>query len=157
MQILIIARSNGMDARGWSVQYRRARQLRVDEWHLGMCLLLSHFIPAPIFDPPMPHALKTHVRAHAHTHTITYTDQWRAQRQGRIVHPARRERDHVRFTDATAKSARGLPVHLLAPRAEGVDRHRCALRHGARARARHVRDGDEGNTGEWSAVKIIHT
>ena len=38
----------------------------------------------------------------------------------------------------------------------GVDRHRCALRHGARARAWHVRDGNEGNTGEWWAVKIIH-
>ena len=45
MQVLIIARSNGMDARGWSVQYRRAQQL--DEWHLGTCLFLSHFTPPP--------------------------------------------------------------------------------------------------------------
>jgi hypothetical protein len=113
--------------------------------------------PAPIFDPPTPHVLKMRVRAHAHAHTITYADQRRARRQERIVDPVRREQDRVRLADATAKSTRGLPVHLPAPRAEGVDRHRCALRHGARARAWHVCDGDEGNTGEWWAVKIIHT
>ncbi len=77
-----------------------------------------------------------------HTHALT--DQRGVRRQRRIVHPARRE--EIAF-GSPMQQQKPIEDHqfIYRPRTEGVDRRTRARRHGARARARHVRDGHEGD------------
>lgn len=167
MQILIIARSHGMDARGWSLvspisSCTTTRRMALGTWVYVSFALPLH--PPPSLIRQTPHALRMRVHAHTHAHTITYADQRRTRRQGRIVHPAQRERDRVRLANATAKSTRRLPIHLPARRAEGVDLHGgCALRHGAElGRSTFATVKDEGDGAQHGRVVepsrlIIHT
>jgi len=116
--------------------------------------------PAPIFGPPTPHALKTRAGAHAHAHILTYADQRRARPQGRIVHPARRERDCVRLADATQnplENYRFIYRHLAPKELTRIDAHYDMAQELGRGTFATVMKAMARNTGEWWAVKIIHT
>jgi hypothetical protein len=116
--------------------------------------------PAPIFGPPTPHALKARAGAHAHAHILTYADQRRARPQGRIVHPARRERDCVRLADATQnplENYRFIYRHLAPKELTRIDAHYDMAQELGRGTFATVMKAMAPNTGEWWAVKIIHT
>jgi hypothetical protein len=97
--------------------------------------------------PPPPPMLDASERARAHTLTLTSTrtDQPGTRYKRTICPSARRKRDRVWLADATANSIRGLPLHIQASRPNSTHGHPRALRHGARARSRYVRDGHEGD------------
>jgi hypothetical protein len=132
MQVTTIARSNEMDGRiviRWSPCTTTRRTV---PGYVSFAVVPP---PPPSFHHPTPGASK---RAYARTLTLTptRTDQRGTRCQRTIYHPARWKRDRVRLADAAAKSTRGLPLHIQAPRPSGNHAYPRALRHVARGRPR---------------------